>query len=368
VPPPIVKRRRVRLAGIATALALVVAGASLALAFAVGRSSSTVPLTGCEVTDTPPLNDRAFNQAVFDGLTDAVTTWDISVRHKVSRPPTPSVWARNIQEFANQKCGLIVTVGGHMAEATAAAARANPDQKFLTTDGDVDRRLSNLVSVVFDPDQAAFLAGYLAAGVTTTGKVATFGGVPIPTVTSYMHGYAAGVLYYNRRNGTKVRLLGWDPRTRSGVFVGDAGAFFDRGAASRLTTGFISAGADIVMPVDGTAGEIGAGRAAERAEGVLLIGVDTDQHFATPEYVALWLTSVQKIYRRMVYIAMGKVVHGRFEGGVLRGTLANGGVGLAPFYGLAGKVPASLRRELQKIKSGIVDGSISVDPASYLQG
>jgi len=98
---------------------------------------------------------------------------------------------------------------------------------------------------------------------------------------------------------------------------------------------------------------------------VLLIGVDTDQHFATPQYEALWLTSVLKVFRRMVYLAMGEVVHGRFHGGVLQGTLGNGGVGLAPFYGLGGRVPAPVRRQLEQIKRGIVNGSISVDPRSY---
>jgi hypothetical protein len=54
--------------------------------------------------------------------------------------------------------------------------------------------------------------------------------------------------------------------------------------------------------------------------------------------------------------------------GVLNGTLANGGVGLAPFYGLENRVPVSLRTRLDKIKSGIEDGLISTDPASYLGG
>lgn len=74
---------------------------------------------------------------------------------------------------------------------------------------------------------------------------------------------------------------------------------------------------------------------------MLLIGVDTDQFFSTPQYSDLWLTSVLKKYRRMVYLAMGDVVDGQFKGGVLDGTLENGGVGLAPFHGLETRVPFS---------------------------
>jgi hypothetical protein len=70
----------------------------------------------------------------------------------------------------------------------------------------------------------------------------------------------------------------------------------------------------------------------------------------------------------MVYIAMGQIVHHRFNGGILQGTLANGGVGLAPLYGLASSVPSRLRSELDRTKEEIVNRSTSVDPRSYLTG
>jgi basic membrane protein A len=69
----------------------------------------------------------------------------------------------------------------------------------------------------------------------------------------------------------------------------------------------------------------------------------------------------------MVYLTMGETVLGRFEGGgAVTGTLGNGGVGLAPYYGLGKRVPARLRRELEKLERGIADGSISLDPKSYV--
>lgn len=225
---------------------------------------------------------------------------------------------------------------------------------------------------MFRTDEAAFQAGYLAAQMTTTGTVATFGGIPIATVIPFMNGFAAGVLYYNRHHKRKVTLLGWNPRTQKGEFVSqdptDYNAFNDREAASRITADLISAGADIIMPVDGPTGEDGAGQAAAGLPTgkVLLIGVDTDQFFSAPTYSTLWLTSVLKSYRRMVKIAMGEVVDDRFKGGVLYGTLENGGVGLAPFHGFETSVPFSLPAKLEEIKRGIAEGTISVDPTSYL--
>jgi len=371
-PPPLVKRRKVRLAGAVAAAALLVSGASVVLGHALGGGAK-LALTGCEVTSLPPLNDRAFNQAVFDGLTDAASTWGISVRDAVSEPVNPDKlegeWTRLINQFAKKKCGLIVTVGSAMADATTQAARASPSEKFLVTDANASGGPTNLQSVVFRSDQGAFLAGYLTAATSRTGRVATFGGIPIPPVLSYMNGFAAGVLYYDKANQKNVRLLGWNPKTRTGMFVSqntsDYGAFADTAAAAQIAANVISNGADVVMPVDGQGGEHRAGRAAQRAGRVLLIGVDSDQHFSSPQDEALWLTSVLKVFRRMVYVAMGDVVHNRFEGGVLTGTLTNGGVGLAPFYGLENRVPAALRKKVAEIKRGIAKGSISVDPAHY---
>jgi basic membrane protein A len=223
--------------------------------------------------------------------------------------------------------------------------------------------------VVFDVDQAAFLAGYLAAGVTKTGTVATFGGVPIPTVTPYLRGFAAGVLRYNREHATHVNVLGWDVGTGTGTYLSDNPAddvFGDPSFSAILTRNLIRAQADVIMPAAGTGGELGAGRAVRASrKPVLLIGVDSDQHFATPQFVDLWLTSVLKVYRRMVYLAMGEAVLGRFEGGQITATLGNGGVALAPYYGLGKRVPARLRHELDKVEKGIEDGSISLDPKSY---
>ena len=72
---------------------------------------------------------------------------------------------------------------------------------------------------MFAVDQAAFLAGYLAAGVTKTGKVATFGAMPIETVTRFMSGFAAGVLRYNREHATESKLLGWDTKSGHGTYL-----------------------------------------------------------------------------------------------------------------------------------------------------
>src|SRR5690606_22685596 len=125
---------------------------------------------------------------------------------------------------------------------------------------DASIEADNVKPIVFNTAEAAFLAGYLAAGYTTTGTVATFGGIPIPPVTIFMDGFYDGVQHYNEVKGTDVQVLGWDKASQQGEFVGN---FEDIAAGQNLARSFIDAGADVILPV---AGPVGSGAAAAAQE------------------------------------------------------------------------------------------------------
>ena len=112
-------------------------------------------------------------------------------------PPRAATTRPNINHVHQQKCGIIVTVGFLMGDNTQTAAKANPNQKFAIVDYTTRPAVKNIDALVFNTVQDGFLGGYLAAGMSKTGKVATFGGQKLPTVTIYMDGYWDGVQYYN---------------------------------------------------------------------------------------------------------------------------------------------------------------------------
>ena len=127
-------------------------------------------------------------------------------------------YEKNLNAFIEEKCDLIITVGFLLGDATKAAAEANTDVKFSIVDFAYDPAIPNVVGQVFQTDEAAFLAGYLAAGMTKTGKVGTFGGLPIPTVTIFMDGFARGVKYYTPRSRArpwKCSAMTWPTPTRA---------------------------------------------------------------------------------------------------------------------------------------------------------
>ncbi|MDD5367750.1 MAG: BMP family ABC transporter substrate-binding protein [Anaerolineaceae bacterium] len=307
----------------------------------------------CEVTDTGGIDDKSFNATAWKGVTDAETQLGITGKYLESKEAAD--YEKNINAFIEEKCDLIVTVGFFLADATKAAAAANPTQKFSIVDNVYDPTIPNVLAQSFQTDEAAFLAGYVAAGMTKTGKVGTFGGFPIPTVTIFMDGFARGVDYYNQKHSTKVAVLGWDFKNPDkGLF---AQSFEDQDKGKQLGVSLMDEGADIIMPV---AGPVGLGTAAavkERGKG-FVIGVDADWFLTNPDYGAITLTSVLKKMDATTLDAIKQVVDGTFKGGVTTGTLKNKGVDIAPFHDLDSQVSAALKTELEQVRQGILDGTI----------
>jgi len=332
-------------------------------------ASSTAPAStaakfkACMVTDTGGIDDKSFNQSSYQGLTEAAAA-DPNVTAQFLPSTTTADYASNITSFIGQKCGIIVTVGFLMGAATSKGATSNPGTKFAIVDFPqaalTPTPESNVDALTFNTVQDGFLGGYLAAGMTKTKKVATFGGQKFSTVTIYMDGFWDGVQYYNAKHHTNVQVLGWNEKTQKGSFTGN---FTDLTAGQRLTTTFISEGADIIFPVAGGVG-LGAMKAVQNADAaagtqkVNAMWVDTDGCVNAAQFCKYFITSVEKGIQTAVKVAVLSAAKGTFKGGNYVGTLANGGVGLAPYHDFASKVPAALTAELATVKAGIESGKI----------
>lgn len=305
------------------------------------------------VTNSGGLDDRSFNDASWKGLQDASDEFGIDVDVLVSTSETDL--APNVQQAVDTGCGFILTVGYELAPSTAEQAEANPDVDFAIVDEVVDA--PNVKPLVFDTAQAAFLAGYLAAGVSTTGKVATFGGGNQPPVTLFMDGFVDGVAKYNEVHGTAVQSLGWDKAAQDGVFTGD---FEDINKGLTTTQAFIDQGADVILPVAGQVGE-GAARAALDSGAASIIWVDSDGYDTLPaDLRPVLLTSVLKNTGDAVIEIVGTSIDDTFDNSPYIGTLENGGVDIAPYHDLAGKVSPELSAEIDQLRSDIVAGTIEI--------
>jgi basic membrane protein A and related proteins len=349
------------------ALALVAAACGSSPSSSSSSSTSSTSASGkflgCMVTDTGGIDDKSFNQSSWEGMHAAA-----AADHKIQVTYLPSTtsanYAPNISAFVAKKCGIIVTVGFLMADATEAAAKANPNQKFAIVDCSyasdclTGTKEKNIDQLVFDTVQDGFLGGYLAAGMSKSHIVATYGGEDFGTVTIYEDGFWDGVQYYNAQHHAHVTVLGWDETTQKGDFIGN---FTNVGAGQTLTNTFIGDGADVIFPVAGGVG-LGTAKAVQTADAsgknVSMEWVDTDGCISAAQYCKYMLTSVTKGIVSAVETAVLSAAHGTFSGGTYIGTLANGGAVLSPYHDYASKIPASLQAEINTLKQEIISGKI----------
>lgn len=309
------------------------------------------------VTGSGSIDDRSYNATLWKGIQDAQR--DLGVEGTYREPQNASEYAPAIQSLLDSGHALVIAADSSVSAVARTVAQAHPDRQFVFIDTFLEPALPNTVGVTFRSDEAGLLAGYLAAGMSRTGKVATFGGLAIPSVTMHMVGLEAGVARYAQQKGKNVQLLGWQTDlAANGCGTGRfAGGFNDRQAGSDLASEQLDAGADILVPIAGGTG-LGAAAVA-KARGAWVIGVDSDQALTAPEYREIYLSSILKNSDRVVYGLIQSLVAGRFTGGNQVGNLANGGVGLAPLYGFDATVPAALKAELAQLQRDIVDGKVT---------
>jgi basic membrane protein A and related proteins len=328
-------------------------------------ASGAKDFRACMVSDSGGFDDKSFNQTSYKGLQDAVDEYGIA--ESTAESDSDGDYPENIAGMVNAKCNAIITVGFKLGNQTAIAASENPDVKFGIVDFDInavdlkevklEKVPTNVKSLVFDTAQSSFLAGYLAAGMSKTGKVGTFGGLPIPTVTIFMDGFAEGVAYYNGQKNKTVQLLGWNNQTQKGLFTND---FENKGMGKNTATNLISQGADIIFPVAGPAG-LGGLEAAKATGGkVNAIWVDTDGCKSAAEYCSILLTSVYKGMDVAVKDVITSTYDDKFDNTPYVGTLENKGTGLAPYNEWEDKIPADLKAEIEEIEQQIIDGTIPI--------
>ena len=218
-------------------------------------------------------NDLSFQQSAYEGAMrvqeEMGDKFEVNV---VEMGDDTTKWQAAFYDAADSGADIIVGTGFQNKENFETIPLEYPDTKFILFDQDVDYSsgdLGNVLTVLFDSNQSGFLAGAVAAYYTTgenaanTDKTIGFvGGTESTTVNNFLVGYAEGAKYV-------------DPETK--ILTAYVGDFMDTAKAKDLANAQISEGADIVFQVAGGAGN-GVIEAAAEKDGVMAIGVDSDQY------------------------------------------------------------------------------------------
>jgi basic membrane protein A len=302
------------------------------------------------VIDSGSENDKSYMEYTLKGAQAAAEATDLEFSYVGSA--TSSDYGQHIESLIAEGADLVVTVGFRQGDATAKAAQKYPEVKFAIIDNayfpglgcpdTVDDcyteagGLPNVTSLMFTEDEVAYLAGVLAACMSQSGTVASIGGMEIPPVVRFITGFQNGV------HSVEPGMITLNQ------YIPD---FNDPATGKVVAQDFINQGADVIFGAAGNTGN--GGLLAAKEAGVMAIGVDVDQYFTYPEVKETLLTSASKNVDVATEAAVRDFAAGQLTGGIRTFTVANGGVGLAPYHDWEGKIPQSCQEQVQAAEEAI---------------
>jgi basic membrane protein A len=302
------------------------------------------------VTDVGRRDDRAYNQAVWDGIqqakTSGMTDWVASIETVDARD-----YEENISVFAQAGYDVVVTVGDAMSDATRTAAKAYPNTYFIGVDQDQSTNQDfspNLTGLVFAEDQIGYLAGALAALMSKTDQIgAVCASDALPSMKRYSAGFLAGAAYINPEVKATV------------IYHNDVGldkTLLDPEWGATTANSLVDSGTDIIFGVGGDTGSNALVAAVTR--GVYGIGADTDQYYALPVAAPHLYVSVLKL------IAPGVAELIKTAKGAQAGTSVFptgnylGQVGLSPYHDLDSSIPNEVKLRMTELNQALLSGAI----------
>lgn len=299
------------------------------------------------VTDLGTIDDKSFNQGAWEGLKKYAEEKGISYKYYQPQEATTDSYIETIGLAVEGGAKLIVCPGFLFEEPVFIAQDTYPDVKFILLDGEPHtadystfKTGDNVMPILFQEDQAGFLAGYAAVKDGYT-KLGFMGGMAVPAVIRYGYGYVQGADYAAKELGVDVEVM-----------YNYTGAFAATPEAQAMAASWFQNGTEVVFGCGGAVGN--SVMAAAEDAGTKVIGVDVDQSGES----ATVITSAMKELSNSVYDGVKAFYDNTFPGGKTSVfTAANNGVGL-PMS--ASKFSKFAQADYDAIFANLVDGSISL--------
>lgn len=233
------------------------------------------------------------------------------------------------------RCALVMSVYEPYADQLVAVAQAHPDLPVAAAGITSSSTLpANVTRLGFDVGSAAFVAGYLAAGASSSGRLGALGLADDPEAERLARSFVAGARYRASQTGTDVSVLGSSRRAA------------DDRAAERLLRRWARSGVDVAFTASP-----GLSRLAPVAR-QQQIGIGLEQE-RNPGALG-WLVTDPAV--SAVAVAQ-QVADGLYVGGDVDGTLADGGVRVE-----VGDVPPRLRTQVSAVVDDVASGRLATDP------
>ncbi|MFB7928885.1 MULTISPECIES: BMP family protein [Streptomyces] len=341
---------RITVAGAATASLALALSACGSTSTSAGSSDSKGNKGLAIAYDVGGKGDQSFNDAAYAGLEKAQKEFGYKTADvEPTEGETDADKEQRLVSLAKQGHNPVIGVGYAYASAVKGAAEKFPDTTFGIVD-DATINSKNVADLVFNEEQASYLAGVAAAKSTKSKVVGFVGGVDIPLIHKFQAGFAQGV----KDTDPKVKVL-----SQYLTQTAEEGGFASPDKGKTAAEGQIEKKADVVYAAAGLSGQ-GVIEAAA-AKKVWAIGVDSDQYeqAALAKYKDFILTSAMKDVAKAVYNLAKSVEDGKPETGIVRGDLKTGEVSLSDSNPKFAD-DAELQEAIKTAKEKIISGEIKV--------
>ncbi len=262
------------------------------------------------------------------GVQDAAA--NLGVTPKLVQPATVADLAPAVEAASGDSGAMVVTVGPAAADAVTAAAAAHPATQYLQLGVAVVKGSpANVHGIVFDQAQAGYLAGFVAASFSSSGKVAFVGVAASDAAsTNYAAGFRAGVLPAGAAGATAGSGATAGAAPAAPVSYGGTSTAPEKGRAT--SAALIKAGNDVLTTLPDLSG-FGAMRDA-CARKAHLVALESDAWQTLPDVQPCLIVSVLNRGDVAVRDAILSLAHGASLPALIVANVAGGGIALSDFH------------------------------------
>ncbi len=309
---------------------------------------------------TGQLGDKSFNDSAAAGVNSMAEKLGVETKIiEIGRDQTK--WEPTFMDLAESgEYDIIITNGSNAGELVTELSAEFPEQKFILFDTEIETgAFPNVYSISYKQNEASYLAGVMAALVTTSDmpnanaekKIGFVGGEVHPIISDFLVGYVEGAKSV-------------DPEIK--VYVSYVGSWDDTAKGKESALAQYNQGVDIIFPAAEQAG-LGCVDAAVE-QGKYIVGVDSDQAMlfkgTNEEKANVILTSVLKevgnsLVRAVSLDQEGKLTWGTFESL----GLAESGVGIAKNEYYETNLPQDIKDAVTAAEAEVAAGKITVTTA-----
>ena len=298
------------------------------------KSELTVALV---VADT--FGDRSFYDSSKAGCEQLAADFGITLKTVECNSDAHTQQIYNAADAAN----IVVLVGWEFYDVEIVAPEY-PDVKFIWVDNVTSAPVENVLCIPYAQNEGSFLAGYVAAKMSSTGVIGAVGGDDAATINDFMVGYKQGALYANPEIKVEIQY---------------ANTYVDPAIGKECALALYDKGADVIFQVASKTGD-GVFQAAQE-KGFYAIGVDSDQKYIADEVI---ICSMVKEVGKSIYQAISEYINGDSSkfGTIWTADMVSGYIGLG--YGEEGstqQVSDELKAEVEALKAKITSGEIVVN-------